>query len=103
MELTVLERLLLLNMLPAEGDLTTIRIVHNLRQELSFSEEEHAKLQFAQDGGNVQWQEGAIPNKVFDFAPKAAGLIAESLSKLDKEKKVKPEHLGLFDKFKIGG
>ena len=104
MELTVLERLLLLNMLPVEGDLTTIRIVRDLRVELSFDEAEHAALNFRSVGTEqVQWDDDAIADKSFDFGAKATALIVTALEKLDSEHKVQQQHLDLFDKFKIGG
>jgi len=48
MKLRTYERLLLLNVLPREGDLTMIRIVRQLREALSFTEEEHAALNVRQ-------------------------------------------------------
>lgn len=102
MKLNVLERLLLLNMLPGEGDLTTIRIVRQLREELSFSEEEHAALNFRPVGENqLRWEDGVVDDKEFDFAAKATGLIADALEKLIKEEKVQEQHISLFDKFKV--
>ncbi len=57
MKLTVLERLLLLNLLPEAGNLTTIRIVRELRESLSFTEDEHEVLRFETlPGGNVRWR-----------------------------------------------
>jgi len=41
MELTIAERFVLLNMLPQQGDITTVKIVRRLREALSFSEQEH--------------------------------------------------------------
>src|SRR5207247_9230228 len=55
MEFSVQERLILLSILPAEGDLTTLRIVRGLREQLSFSEEEHALLKFNQAENRVAW------------------------------------------------
>lgn len=40
MELTILERLKLLEALPPQGDLLTLKIIRKLRESLSFSEEE---------------------------------------------------------------
>lgn len=44
MELSVLERLKLLECLPREGDYTTIKIVRELREALSFKENEHIEF-----------------------------------------------------------
>ena len=46
MKLTVPERLILVNILPAESDYTTLKLVRKLRESLSFSEEEHKQLNF---------------------------------------------------------
>jgi hypothetical protein len=101
-KLNVLERLLLLNLLPAEGDLTTIRIVRQLREELSFSEEEHAKLKFRTAGENqIRWEDDVVDDKEFDFAAKATGTVVSALEKLIKDKKVQEQHISLFDKFKV--
>lgn len=46
MEFDVTDRLMLLDILPREGDYTTLKIVRELRDELSFSEDEHQALKF---------------------------------------------------------
>lgn len=46
MKLTVPERLVLVNILPPEGDYTTLKLVRKLRESLSFSEEEHKQVNF---------------------------------------------------------
>ncbi len=99
MELRVYDRLILLNILPKEGDFTTLKIIRKLREDLSFSESEHAILQFKQDGGNVQWkQEGDIPIEI-SIGEKATDLIVEVLKKLDKEKKLQDQHFSLYELF----
>jgi hypothetical protein len=99
MELKVYDRLILLNILPKEGDFTTLKIIRKLREDLSFSEQEHATLQFKQDGGNVQWkQEGDIPIEI-PIGEKATSIITESLKKLDKEKKLTDSHYDLYELF----
>ncbi len=62
MNLSVLDRLLLLGLLPAEGDITTLRIIRTLREELSFTEQEHADLHLKQDEGRVTWEHSASLN-----------------------------------------
>ena len=99
MELSVYNRLILLNILPKEGDFTTLKIVRKLREDLSFSEQEHATLQFKQDGGNVQWkQEGDVAVEI-PIGEKATDIIVEVLKKLDKEKKLTESHVDLYEKF----
>ncbi|MFH1605036.1 MAG: hypothetical protein ABIH03_14150 [Pseudomonadota bacterium] len=98
--LSVKSRLMLLGILPAEGNLTTIRIVRELREGLSFSETEHKQLKFRVDGGMMSWDEKAkVPDKVLDIGPKAAEVIREALGKLDKDQKLTADHLELVDLF----
>jgi len=101
MKLNVLERLLLLGMLPKEGDLTTIRIVRELREGLSFGEAENAALEFKQDGDQLRWKDGAVEDKEFEFGAKSMSFIGDALEKLVTDEKVTEQHLCLFDKFKI--
>jgi len=99
MELGTFDRLILLNILPKEGDFTTLKIVRKLREDLSFSEEEHAALEFKNEGGNVKWkQAGDVPKDV-PIGEKASDLIAEVLKKLDKEKKLQETHYSLYELF----
>jgi len=118
MELGVFERLILLNVLPKEGDFTTLKIVRKLREDLSFTEEEHKVLQFKQAGevymdaagqekevplGTVHWKaEGDVPRDI-PIGEKATDVIVGTLKKLDKDKKLTDQHFSLYEKFVIGG
>ena len=99
MRLTVMDRILLLNLLPAEGSVTTLRIVRQLREDLSFSEEEHAALELVQADGKVTWNPAKAVEKDVAIGLKATNLIVEALTELSKAKKLQPSHLGLYDKF----
>ncbi len=99
MKLTTYERLILLNILPGEGDFTTLKLVRKLREALSFNEEEHKRLQFKQEDGKIQWKSEGDIEKDIIIGEKANDIIVEVLKKLDKEKKLKDEHFGLFEKF----
>ena len=97
--LSVKARLVLVGILPPEGDLTTIRIVRELREGLSFSEAEHEDLQMKQENNQIRWEDGAVPNKKLDIGPKAAEVIRAAIKKLDDEKKLTADHLELVDLF----
>jgi len=99
---SVVERLLLLSLLPAEGDLTTLRIIRKLREDLSFSEEEHKALNFRAEGGQTLWEAGGDISKEIAIGPKAHVLIVDTLTKMDKEKKLRVDHLSLCEKFEVG-
>lgn len=103
MDLSVLERLLLLGVLPAEGDITTLRIVRQLQDDLSFSEQEHADFKIAQADGRVTWDRTTERLKAVTIGPKALGLIAEALRKLSDQKKLQPQHIDLYERFVEAG
>lgn len=100
MQLGVFDRLILLNVLPKEGDFTTIKIVRTLREELSFSEEEHKALEFDFGAeGQVKWKQDADKPKEVEIGEKATDLIVETMKKLSSDKKLTEQHLSLYEKF----
>ena len=99
MELTVKERLLLLSILPQEGSFTTIKIIRKLREELSFSEEEHEELGFRESDGKVGWDEGAEKMKEVEIGLKATDVVAAALKELDRKNSLHVDHFSLFEKF----
>ena len=98
-ELAVVERLVLLNILPKEGDFTTIKLLRKLRENLSFDEDEHKKLNFVQDGDQVRWNQEALSDKRIQIGEKQADIIQSALEKLNDEKKLTDEHFSLYEKF----
>ncbi len=103
MKLNVRERYTLLQSLPATGTLTTIKIVRELREELSFSEEEIEKYEITEtplDNGQVRtsWNNQGEPKDV-EIGEKAMDVIVESLKRLDKQELLTQDHLALCEKF----
>jgi len=103
MLLTVKERLLLLNILPREGDLSTIRIIAKLRASLSFSEEEHQALKFNQAPEGFTWEPSAPQTAEIDIGPKAQTVVRDNLDRLNSEKKLTEDYLPVWDKFNPDG
>ena len=103
MKLNVLERMVLLQVLPVQGNLTTLRIVADLRNELSFTEEEHARLDFQVDTASerLTWNEDGTLKDV-EFGAKAMVIVQERLEELDRQEKLTAKHLPLCDKFEYG-
>ena len=101
MELSIEERLLLLMILPREGDITTIKIVRQLREALSFSEHEHELfgMMFQTEDGRVEWDQEKAVDVDIPFGPQAMKVIVEVLEKLNKDGKLSEHHISLYDKF----
>jgi hypothetical protein len=97
MELSVIDRLTLLNIIPKEGDYTTLKIVRKLQEELSFSEEEHKLLNFHQEEAALFWDEDI--KKEVEIGEKATDVIVDAFKKLDKGKQLKMEQMELYERF----
>ena len=98
MEFSVLDRLALLEILPEKGHpVAMLRIIHDLRYEAAFSEEELAALNFRDDGKRTVWNR--IPDKEIEIGIQAKLLIRELLKGLNEKRELKVGHLGLWDLF----
>lgn len=99
MILNTRERLVLLSVLPKEGDFTTLKIVRKLREDLSFSEDEHKRLKFQLTEAGTAWDaEGDSPRE-FPLGEKATDMIVAALVKLNTEKKLTEDHYSVYEKF----
>jgi len=99
MELSVGERLVVLSILPKEGDFLSLKLVRELQSNLSFSEEEHKKYQFVQEENSVHWNNAAEDSKDVPMGDKAKEIIKRALTALNDKKQLRFEHMGLYEKF----
>ena len=101
MKLGVLDRLLLLNILPKEGDLTNMRIVRDMHDSLAFTEPELELLKFETDAEKetTNWQPSVVDDKDIELSPLSTSLVIEKLKKMIEEKKLTVSYLSLYDKF----
>jgi hypothetical protein len=98
-ELTVAERLWLSNILPREGDITSLRILRDFREDLSFSEEENERMKVIAVAGNVQWDAAKATPKILSLGRKAWSMAKEKLIELEKQHKLNVDCLSLYEKF----
>ena len=102
MLLSVLERLLLLQVLPGDGDFTTLRVVRDLQHGLSFSEEELGKLNFRKgtnDKGEpiTEWDQ-SVESREVDVGPAARTVLLAGLDITAAQKKARMTHLELRER-----
>jgi len=98
MELTILERLNLLGILPESGNFVTMKILQRLRLALGFTEEDIAKYNLVVTESNVAWENEEGPVNI-PLGKVAREEIVKALEKLDKDGKVGARHLSLYEKF----
>jgi len=99
MNMSVIERLVALGILPKEGDYATLKILTNLRLSLSFTEEETKAWGITSDPetGRTSWQENAEAE--IPIGEKATDIIVDALKKLNRDKKLMAEGMSLYEKF----
>ncbi len=104
MKLNVFERLALLNVLPKQGNFVTLKIIRELKEDLSFDEKEIKELELTVDSenGNATWNPEKDKGKEIEIGGQANKVIVEALEKLDKQNKMTENHMSLYEKF-IGG
>ena len=99
MQLDIRERLVLLSVLPREGNFVTLKIARDLQDKLSFTEEEHKLYKFVQSEGRVTWDDSAQQPKEIAIGEKANDIIVEALKKLDESETLKQDHFSIYEKF----
>jgi hypothetical protein len=99
MKLNVLERLLLLQILPAEGDFVTLKIIKGLKESVALSEGDFKEFDIKQESEQVLWNQKGNEERAINIGEKATDVIVEALKKLDNEKKLLETHVSLYEKF----
>ena len=99
MKLNVFERLILLQVLPKEGNFVTLKIMRDLRMALAPSQEEINEFEIKQEGEQVLWNTKGKEEREIKIGEKATDIIIESLKKLNEEKKLTDQHFSLYEKF----
>lgn len=105
MKLNITERISLLNILPPQGSIVTLRIVRELQSALSFTEEEmklwKIKNRTLPDGGvNITWDSDYTnEEKDVRIGDAAKGIIVEQLKQLDSQSKLHISMLPIYEKF----
>ena len=96
--MSVLERMVVLALLPGQGDLTTLRIVRELTDGVGFSDEEHMLLEFDRTDAGLKWKD-AVPPKEIPIGRAAGDMIRTALRKKEKEGDLHMDELPFYERF----
>jgi len=102
MKFTVRQRLALLAALPQQGNLVTMRVMHELHMRLSFSEEEQERLKFVPMENGTIWNTIADVPVEIEIGEAARGIIVQGLKDMDARGRLTADHLPLWDIFVEG-
>lgn len=105
MLMTITQRISILNVLPLEGNIITLKVVRELQQELSFSDEELTKWKITTTKnpiGSIQisWdEEFATATKEVKIGEAAKKIISDRLKLLNEREQLPIELIDLYDIF----
>ena len=102
MKLSVAERGLLTGLLPKEGNFDTLKVLHELKMNLGFSDEERQEIIFENyeiptGGMGTRWQNNIVAD--IPITKSGMRIIEDTLIDLDKKKKLPDEAFTLYEKF----
>jgi len=97
MELSVIDRIVLLGILPESGTFLTLKIVHQLRDHLYFSEDELREFELVEKDGRFEWQRSRAIE--VPIGPKATEIIIAALTAMDTEERITDREFSLYERF----
>jgi len=108
MKLEVHERILLLELLPKEGDYAGLKAIRRAKEMISFSPEEQKfyemkNIPSASGVPQVQWNVAKAAEKIKDVPidEYITHLFRDALARLSREGKLKEDHISLYEKFVV--
>ena len=107
MKLSVLDRIMLSNVLPKEGTFANLRLLRVVKEEISFNEGENKLLNFRQDGDQLHWDSKLVDGKQvdvfsdreFSIGEVVTKLIRSELEKLNSKAKLTEQQFSIYEKF----
>lgn len=99
MKLTFLERLLAMGTLPEQGSVLLLRVRQTLIEKLGPTADEIVKWNVQQEGTRVTWdpQASGVEEEVA-LTESEVGILRDSLIKMDREQRLTPAHLSIYEK-----
>ena len=102
MILSVHDRLMILSLLPKEGNFTNLKLIRKAREALSFDEAEHLALNVreVEEGAERRmiW-DNAVPDKDISLGEVVTQIIVKELKTLDEKGKLTADHMNIYEKF----
>ena len=103
MKLKVGERLLILNLLPTQGDMVTLRVVKDAVEALSLKTDEMKSVDLktieSPDGKNqLKWDTSKDEGVDIELSKAAIGIAREKLKEMNDQKKLQFQHMDLYER-----
>ena len=100
LKLNLQERLIFLQLLPRENNLSTLKIIRKVSDDIGITEEEYKeyKMKPLEDGRVSFDPVKSQIEKEFEIGEIVHQLIKVALEKLDQDRKLTQEHVPIYDK-----
>ena len=97
----IVERLVMLELLPQEGNFLTLKEVRTLRENLSLSPEEIKDFEVKQENNNIVWNASKEQPKQVQISEYLLKELKDKFKELDAEKKLTERYLSIYEKIMI--
>lgn len=98
MKLNIKERLIIPNILPREGDYTTLIIKKDLLDKIKINQDDISEFEIRITGEEIQWNTDKEKEIDVELSELEIKLITDSLKELDKQKKLNDETALIYKK-----
>ena len=97
--LNVLERIVIMNVLPKTGSFVNLRAIKNTGKMLAISKEEQTEIEMNVGPQGSTWNEKGKDEKEFDLPASSVKIIKERLTELDRKNELPIEIVTVWEKF----
>ena len=98
--LGVLDRILLLNILPKKANIIKLKVISNMQKDIGFSEQEIKDFELKTlDNGNIAWNKDKERKKDIELGDVARSIIRKELEALNEKEELSIEFVNLWDLF----
>lgn len=98
--LNCVERLVMLSIMPREGNFVTLRMMRDIVARVGFSAKELTEFGIEElPDGRVRWVQDVPTDRPFTFDEAEVNLIKKALKKMDEDEKLNVDSVSLYEKF----
>lgn len=101
MKFKILDRILLLNLLPQQADIVTLRIIKDIKERVELSAKEMEEVKMEQVEASLKWSPEKDISKEIELSEVETKLIKEKLKEANDNKKLTLQHVPLYDMFLV--
>ena len=99
MELSVLDRITIGNILPQKGDYISLVLKQAILEKIKITPKEIEEYELKSDGDNIKWNASKAKDVAFVLEESEKSFIKKTLQDLDTKKELAENMVGLYKKF----